>query len=133
MLFLSSGVPSFALPALAKAALDAGALDKAASYANEMLGSDPKGGNYGQAVHDGNMIRGLVTLRRGNVAQAAQDLLDAGKTSGSPVLNSFGPNVTLAKELLEKGERDAVLEDIARRSIVTLGQKGHGQTRQSQK
>lgn len=33
----------------------------------------------------------------------------AGETPGSPQLNSFGPNMTLAKDLLERGERDAVL------------------------
>ena len=33
----------------------------------------------------------------------------AGRTPGSPQLNSFGPNMLLAKELLEKGEREKVL------------------------
>lgn len=29
---------------------------------------------------------------------------------GAPTLNSFGPNMSLAKELLERGEREVVLE-----------------------
>ena len=44
------------------------------------------------------------------LAEAKKRLLDAGKTPGSPQLNSFGPNMTLAKEMLEAGEKSAVLE-----------------------
>jgi len=101
----------YALPQLAKAAVKAGALDKASLYANELLTSAQAGDwNDGNAIHDGNMVRGLVALHSGNVEQAAKDLIEAGKTTGSPQLNSFGPNMTLASELLEKGQRDAVLE-----------------------
>lgn len=101
----------YVLPQLAKAAVKAGALDKASLYANELLTSAHAGDwNDGNAIHDGNMVRGLVALHSGNVEQAAKDLIEAGKTTGSPQLNSFGPNMTLASELLEKGQRDAVLE-----------------------
>jgi hypothetical protein len=37
-------------------------------------------------------------------------LLESGKTIGSPVLGSFGPNMTLARDLLKNGEQDAVLQ-----------------------
>jgi hypothetical protein len=37
-------------------------------------------------------------------------LIAADKSPGSPVMDGFGPNMTLAKDLLEKGERDTVLE-----------------------
>ena len=40
---------------------------------------------------------------------AAEYLLKAGATSGSPQLDSFGPNMSLAKELLEKDQREPVL------------------------
>jgi hypothetical protein len=33
----------------------------------------------------------------------------SGNTPGSPQLNSFGPDMTLAKELLELGEQEAVM------------------------
>ncbi|HEV3240561.1 MAG TPA: RNA polymerase subunit sigma-24, partial [Casimicrobiaceae bacterium] len=44
------------------------------------------------------------------MADAKQFLLKAGATRGSPQLDSFGPNMSLAKDLLEKGERDTVLQ-----------------------
>jgi outer membrane lipoprotein-sorting protein len=107
----STGVDrSWALPDLAKAAIAAGALDKAAAYANEMLQSDREDSNRGQAVHDGNMVLGLISLKNGDLDRAKTYLLAAGKSTGSPVLGSFGPSMKLAKELLEKGERDAVLQ-----------------------
>ena len=37
-------------------------------------------------------------------------MIEAGKTPGSPQLNSFGPNMMLAKELLNKDEKDVVIE-----------------------
>jgi TonB family protein len=114
---------SYALPRLAKAAVAAGALDKASLYANELIASAHNGDwNNGNAIHDGNMVRGLVALRSGNVEQAARDLIEAGKTSGSPTLNSFGPDMILASELLDKGQRDAVLEYLVScKKFWTLG------------
>jgi hypothetical protein len=38
----------------------------------------------------------------------------SGKTPGSPELDSFGPNMSLAQDLLEKGERQAVLDHFQR-------------------
>jgi outer membrane lipoprotein-sorting protein len=100
---------SYSLSELAKVALDADQLDKAAAYASQLLQlkSDP---NDGQATHDGNMVLGIVSLRNGNTVSAKHYLLESGQTKGSPSLNSFGPNMRLAKELLEKGEKDAVLQ-----------------------
>jgi TonB family protein len=106
----------YALPELAKKSVEAGALDKAASYANEMLRMAPQyrgDWNYGNAIHDGNMVLGLVALRQGSVENAKQYLLQSAKMSGSPQLDSFGPDLTLARELLQKGERAAVLEYIS--------------------
>jgi len=102
---------SEALPQLAKAAVAAGALEKAMKYSDELIASASHGGwNDGAALHDGNIVRGLVALRNGNINEAARNLIEAGKTTGGPQLSSFGPNMTLASELLDKGERDAVLE-----------------------
>jgi hypothetical protein len=61
-------------------------------------------------VFIGHMVLGQVALRRGDIASARQHLLASGRTPGSPVLSSFGPRMSLAKELLDAGERQAVLE-----------------------
>lgn len=95
------------LPDAAKAALEAGDVEKARGYAEEVLAQS---GSDGDQVHQGHLILGRIALRAGDMAKAREHLLAAGKTPGSPALNSFGPNMLLAKELLEKGEREGVLE-----------------------
>lgn len=102
----------FVLVEVANDAFDAGNMAKAEQYANELLKGvkDGRGdGNYGNETHYANIVLGRVALRRGDVSGAKQHLLAAGETPGSPNLDSFGPNMTLAKELMEKGERDAVI------------------------
>lgn len=96
----------------AKLAFDGGEWARAQADAAELLRQSARrknGPNYGGAVHHGNLILGRLALRAGNVKQAKTYLLAAGKTPGDAGLDSFGPNMTLAKELLEKGERDIVL------------------------
>lgn len=65
--------------------------------------------NFGNAIHDANNILGLIALRKGDVKGAKVYLLQAGSTTGSPQLNTFGPSMPLAKELLDLGEREVVL------------------------
>jgi hypothetical protein len=105
-------IPAFAQSALA--ASDAADYDRAESKARELLAmaeSDPKDPFYGHAIYYGNLVLGRVALGRDHdVVKAKQALLAAGKSHGSAGLNSFGPNMSLAKELLEAGERDSVLE-----------------------
>ena len=107
----------YALAGLSKAAVAAGDLNKAELYARELLllaPDYPKDWNYGNAVFFGNMVIGQVALRRDkNTFLAKSSLLASGETPGSPQLNSFGPNMSLAKDLLEQGERDTVLEFFA--------------------
>ncbi len=66
--------------------------------------------NYGNAIHHANLVLGKIRLLGDDLEQAKNYLLKAGKTPGSPTLNSFGPNMDLARELLEIGERDVVLQ-----------------------
>jgi len=69
----------------------------------------PDGWNYGNAIHDAHIVLGWIALKEGDVDLAKRHLLDAGRTPGSPQLDSFGPNMSLARGLIERGERDAVL------------------------
>lgn len=98
---------------LAKAAFLAGEYDHAIAWAQQSITAAaqyPKDWNYGNAIHHGNITVGRVALQRNDIATAKQSLLAAGKTRGSPQLNSFGPSMTLASELLARGERETVLE-----------------------
>ena len=101
-----------ALPELAETALQAGHDDKARAYAEELLALSARQPSYrnGDAIHEGNRILGHLALRAGDVEGAEEFLLKAGATSGSPVLNSFGPELALAKDLLAKGERETVIQ-----------------------
>ena len=90
--------------------------DEVRSDANEVLDTATKyrdDGNYGNAIHKGNLALGRLALREGKIEVAEDFLLRAGRTPGSPELDSFGPNMVLAKELLEKGRREKVLEFLA--------------------
>ena len=95
---------------LAKGAYSADRLDKAHHYAELMLQNTESGWNYGNRVHHGNLVLGRIALRKGNIEEAKSRLIAAGNTPGSPQLNSFGPNMALAKALLEIGEREVVVE-----------------------
>lgn len=111
----------YVMPELANAYYDAGKLDKAAETANALLDLAAKtkttnpsanGLNYGGAIHNGNIILGRIALTQKNVEEAKTRLLAAGRVPGTPQLMSFGPNWTLAQDLLAKGERDTVLSYI---------------------
>jgi hypothetical protein len=101
------------LDVVATLAFEAGDLKKAETYAAELLkgvNEKEEEWNYGNVIHEANTILGRAALRNGKVGEAKQFLLASGKTPGSPQLNSFGPGMTLAKELLDKGERETVLK-----------------------
>ena len=68
---------------------------------------------YGNAIHTANIVLGWAALADADVALASQYLVRAGKTPGSPQLNSFGPDRALARALLGRGEREAVLAYLA--------------------
>jgi hypothetical protein len=103
------------LPDLAKAAFAASEFEQARSYATELLekATSPELDEYfrndGNAIHYANLILGRLAFREGEVERAKQRLIASGKTKGSPNLGSFGPNMSLAKELLECGEQETVL------------------------
>ncbi len=103
----------YALDDAAKESFVAGKTEDARKDATELLSLAPKyvnNWNYGNAIQDGNLVLGRIAVSEGRIEDAKQYLLAAGKSKGSPQMDSFGPNMSLAKDLLEKGERDAVLQ-----------------------
>ena len=95
---------------------------KAESLAKKLLKDvDSKRGSWdrGNLIHHGNLIMGHIRLREEEVAGAEEHLLAAGRTPGSPQLNSFGPNMTLAKALLERDRTEVA--PILRRMRTILG------------
>ncbi len=101
------------LPEAAQAAFEAGEYQRAAAYSREALSladrPDFANGNA-DAIHYGHIVLGRIALRKGDVATACAYLVKAGAVKGNPHLDTFGPNMILAKELLEKGERKPVIE-----------------------
>lgn len=97
----------------AKLALRTGDLVRAERYAGELLAlAEPHPGDekYGPAWHDGHVVLGRIALRRNAPEQAREHLLKAGKSAGGGTLSSFGPDMGLARDLLERGDRQTVLE-----------------------
>lgn len=66
--------------------------------------------NQSNAIHLSHIYLGLLALEVNNLAEAKYHLIQSGLVSGSPQLNSFGPNMQLAKVLLEKNEQEVVLK-----------------------
>ena len=103
----------YALGDAAKRSFEVGNWEDARSFARELMTLIPayrSSGNYGTAVQDANLVLGRLALREGKTAEAKKYLIDSSRSHGSPTLNSFGPNMSLALDFLEKGEGDVVLE-----------------------
>ena len=87
--------------------------DEAQAAANELLGMVEgyrADWNYGNSIHKANSALGRIALRQGDKLAARNYLIASAKSDGSPQMNTFGPNMILAKEMLEAGEKEAVLE-----------------------
>lgn len=111
------------LATLTLAFLKTGDTNQAKTFAIELLRNlDEKrdAWNYGNLIYHYNSLLGQIALREGKPDEAVKYLIAAGKTPGSPQLNSFGPTFKLAKELLQLGrseDRTTVgkfLDDVAR-------------------
>ncbi len=66
--------------------------------------------NYGNAVHQANTVLGLLELENGNLPQAEEHLVASALIPSSPQLAGMGPNMMLAKRLLEHGRISPVLD-----------------------
>jgi hypothetical protein len=103
----------YALNRAAKKALKEGKTEEARKLATELERLAPNyrnDWNYGNAVQDANQVLGRIALAKGDIAEAKKRLLASADSNGSPQMNSFGPNMQLAKDLLTKGEREVVIE-----------------------
>lgn len=111
------------LESVAESAISAGNLSMADSLAERIVAYGDKGGfgSRDDAIHHGHLLLGRVALRRRDIESAKHHLLAAAAVTGSPGLDSFGPNMLLAKELLEIGEREVVLDYFARISQFWKG------------
>jgi hypothetical protein len=95
---------------LTELALQAKEYETASSLASERLDDlTSRNCKCNDDVHRANIVLGLSAVRQGEVERAKHYLAAAGQVGPSPVLSTFGPNMQLAKELLERGERDAVV------------------------
>ena len=115
------------LPYIAKAALEAGENAKARQYADEALlfmNSHPLPNLADDALSAAerfkrmqlatcqfycNLVLGRLSVLSGDIDRAGEYLLVSGKTEGNGMLHTFGPNMSLARELLKKGQRGVVL------------------------
>jgi len=98
---------------LATSAFEAGEVQGARVWALEALNdaaTATSDWSVANSLHHAHITLGRIALRGGDLAEARKHLIQASQSQGSPQLDSFGPNMMLAKELLEKGERDAVIQ-----------------------
>jgi hypothetical protein len=114
------------LPRMARAAFAAGEWARAEGLALEALEAAKHGVFWwtGEAIHQGNIILGRLELRESKVEAAKRYLLAAGKTPGGSSLGSLGPNMSLAKDLLDLGETATVLEYLQSCSQFWQGDRG---------
>jgi len=102
----------YMLDGLAELAFNAGNLEEASEAALKCLSLAFTFGqdwNDGNAIHNANSILGRIALKKGDIEAAKKHLALAGETTGSPQLNSFGPEMTLAEELFAVGEIESVV------------------------
>ena len=100
------------MPSAAAAAYHLERFGEAQELAEKALALAPsfqQNWNYGNAIHLGHTVLGLLALQRGDIAVANAELGKSGGTPGSPQLNTFGPTMQLAKALLKQGQTESVL------------------------
>ena len=104
-----------ALGEAAKQSFAAGKVEDAQKYAQELMTLLPnfrQSQEYGNAAHDANLTLGRLAVREGRMDDAKRHLIESVRTPSARQMD-YGPNMSLAKDLLEKGERQAVLDYFA--------------------
>ena len=80
-----------------------------AERALEILEPHEDNWNHDNIVHHSNAVIGLAYVKKGLFADASEYLLLASEIGGSPQLDSFGPSMKLAQELLSEGYESTVI------------------------
>lgn len=96
----------------AKGRLEKGDLEGARAYAIELQDWASKSTDHplnGGAQAECHIVLGRIAMKEGRMEDAKSHLQAAGNVPGSPTLNTFGPNMSLARELLLVGEQSAVI------------------------
>jgi hypothetical protein len=81
------------------------------NYAEKLL-RDHAGS--GDAIYEGNLILAQAALDNDDLAKAKQHLLEAATTPGARRIEQSGLDVSVARVLFDRGEKDAVLEYLQR-------------------
>ena len=129
----------------------------AAAEANEILATAPsfrRSWNYGNAVHVAHLVLGRIAADDGDISEAKRRLFESvtslpysfdttkplpweepipeGRSKASPQIDTFGPDMSLARVLLIKGEKAAVLKYLELcGKFWTLGDKQLAQWREN--
>ena len=80
----------------------------------ELVRRAPAQWRTGDAAHLAELVLGHTALDADDVGAAKEHLRAAAEVSATPKLESFGPDISLAARLLERGERAAVLDYLER-------------------
>src|SRR5207248_388989 len=81
------------------------------NYASKLLREH---GDSGDAIYAGNLILAQAALDTNDLASAKRHLLDAAATPGSKTIEQSGLDTSVARVLLQRGEKDTVLEYLHR-------------------
>jgi hypothetical protein len=81
------------------------------NYASKLLRDHA---DSSSAIYTGNLILAQAALDTDDIANAKRYLLEAATTAGTPAIQEKGPDLSVARILLDRGERDAVLEYLHR-------------------
>ncbi|MDZ4837172.1 MAG: hypothetical protein SGJ27_25585 [Candidatus Melainabacteria bacterium] len=109
----TEAIALYTLTDLPQCAINCGELEKAKLYADRLLDLIDQhlaNRNYSNSVYEAHTALGRIALREGNVELAKEHLLKSVAIPGSPQLNSFGPDMALAQELLNAGEKEIIFE-----------------------
>jgi hypothetical protein len=102
---------------MAEAAFKVGDFKGAAALAKiHLVGRDRT------APQRANTILGRVAIRTGDLAEARRFLLDSSDPKAEDDVSLAGPSMVLAKELLEEGDRDSVIQYLT--NCITLWPRG---------